>query len=501
MKRMVAALLATLCVLVPSVGATATHESSADGLSLKYVYLGSYPFAADGAKKPVLWRVLDDHFERELRSKQSDPKGQNGQVLLLQSAYILDVYPVSWEENARATPKSLRRTDVYKWLNGLENDTVATSAESEALAQKTPMVQAMFTEEERALLKTEFSDTQEDRIMLKKAILSAEEQNMLEDLFSVEKRDRFPVPAAEKKLLRKMFSDADWFKIYKKEEDVFAAKQDMLRRLFTEEELNDRKIYWGPLFPINRDSHFFSAYGFSTAYDVSPTRESRPTPYSKKQGLFVESGTGAGGYWVNRVRDGMKYWIQIVGYDGHLSWSEPTRKNMGVRPAVCLSLDQWTIAGGTGKADSPYVLRPRSTPVPEPTATPTLKPTATPTPQPLPAPRPTVTPNPDADTLVISLIGDCGLGDTVQSRSASDSFTQTVAQKGYAWPFSTVRSYLEAGDYRPFELIDEADRTALFRKLQKVRLKLGDVLNLPESFVETGIARFEHGVWTEEGAR
>jgi poly-gamma-glutamate synthesis protein (capsule biosynthesis protein) len=53
------------------------------------------------------------------------------------------------------------------------------------------------------------------------------------------------------------------------------------------------------------------------------------------------------------------------------------------------------------------------------------------------------------------------------------------------------------GDFRPYELIGAAERTALFTKLQKIRQKLEGVQNLPDSFLETGVARFENGALVE----
>lgn len=50
------------------------------------------------------------------------------------------------------------------------------------------------------------------------------------------------------------------------------------------------------------------------------------------------------------------------------------------------------------------------------------------------------------DTLTLSFLGDCSIGDSVQYKDYSVSYHATIDEKGYAWPFSLVRDVLEADD-------------------------------------------------------
>ncbi len=52
----------------------------------------------------------------------------------------------------------------------------------------------------------------------------------------------------------------------------------------------------------------------------------------------------------------------------------------------------------------------------------------------------------ESRTMTLSFIGDCSLGDAVQSRNAGSSFTRAILENGLDWPFSTVREYLAADD-------------------------------------------------------
>lgn len=48
--------------------------------------------------------------------------------------------------------------------------------------------------------------------------------------------------------------------------------------------------------------------------------------------------------------------------------------------------------------------------------------------------------------LTISLIGDCSIGEAYSYRHYAGSYTRTVDEKGFDWPFSLVRKYLDADD-------------------------------------------------------
>lgn len=50
------------------------------------------------------------------------------------------------------------------------------------------------------------------------------------------------------------------------------------------------------------------------------------------------------------------------------------------------------------------------------------------------------------DTLTLSFVGDCSIGDAIQYRNYDISYHATLREKGYAWPFSLVEEVLEADD-------------------------------------------------------
>ncbi len=52
----------------------------------------------------------------------------------------------------------------------------------------------------------------------------------------------------------------------------------------------------------------------------------------------------------------------------------------------------------------------------------------------------------EGETLTISFLGDCSIGDTVEYRNHTTSYHSIIEEKGAAWPFSLVRDVLEADD-------------------------------------------------------
>lgn len=51
------------------------------------------------------------------------------------------------------------------------------------------------------------------------------------------------------------------------------------------------------------------------------------------------------------------------------------------------------------------------------------------------------------ETLTLSFIGDCSIGEKPESMGKSGSYTATVDEKGFAWPFSQVYEILSADDF------------------------------------------------------
>ena len=50
------------------------------------------------------------------------------------------------------------------------------------------------------------------------------------------------------------------------------------------------------------------------------------------------------------------------------------------------------------------------------------------------------------ESLTISFVGDCSIGDSIQYRDYSTCYHATIREKGYDWPFSLVEDVLEADD-------------------------------------------------------
>ena len=51
------------------------------------------------------------------------------------------------------------------------------------------------------------------------------------------------------------------------------------------------------------------------------------------------------------------------------------------------------------------------------------------------------------ETLTLSFIGDCSIGQMADTGKRTDSYASVVAEKGYDWPFSLVRDILEQDDF------------------------------------------------------
>lgn len=51
------------------------------------------------------------------------------------------------------------------------------------------------------------------------------------------------------------------------------------------------------------------------------------------------------------------------------------------------------------------------------------------------------------EELVLSFLGDCSIGEAIQNRGKSDTYTTVVDEKGMDWPFSLVRDYLDQDDF------------------------------------------------------
>ncbi len=119
----------------------------------------------------------------------------------------------------------------------------------------------------------------------------------------------------------------------------------------------------GALLFILSDNDFMNPdYGFANArWAEWPRRikshEAQGTPYAIKQrGLYNDRKNGMSPYWVNAIKNEKDYKLQIVGYNGHLSYGAYTRVNIGLRLSVELDLSKLQITEGTGTKEEPYLL-------------------------------------------------------------------------------------------------------------------------------------------------
>ena len=51
------------------------------------------------------------------------------------------------------------------------------------------------------------------------------------------------------------------------------------------------------------------------------------------------------------------------------------------------------------------------------------------------------------ETLTLSFIGDCSIGEAIQNKGDQEGYTWMLDQNGMDWPFSLVREYLESDDF------------------------------------------------------
>ena len=243
------------------------------------------------------------------------------------------------------------------------------------------------------------------------------------------------------------------------------------------------------LFMLNDEDYVNTDYGFEKSrWAEWPARikshEAQGTPYAIRQrGLYVAYQNDSSPYWVATVKSPTDYKLQIVGFNGHLSYGAYTRVNIGLRLAVQLDLSQIEISGGQGSKQSPYQVKYTGSAapaqpaelVPNPTEEPTAQPLETaataavtqgsaallytlapsqptfPETTPTAAPQPTAEPVAEApvkdqNTATLSFVGDCSIGDSAQYATAKSSYHTCIKNNGYAWPFSLVHDYLANDD-------------------------------------------------------
>lgn len=110
----------------------------------------------------------------------------------------------------------------------------------------------------------------------------------------------------------------------------------------------------GFLYPLTDEQFLKPEYGFSAArYGIVRVRMASPTAYAEERGVYLDD-NGASPYWVATIKGADGYMLQIVGYDGHLSYGAYTRVNIGLRPSLTLNLSLITFTGGEGTKENPF---------------------------------------------------------------------------------------------------------------------------------------------------
>lgn len=125
---------------------------------------------------------------------------------------------------------------------------------------------------------------------------------------------------------------------------------------------------YGLIYPLTDDQMLTPAYGFSRARydDVNgfPERRATGSPYAKNVKLFSWGKQlyihtyGTSPYWVIgfRTKGEACYFLQLCGYDGHLSYGSYSRTGVGVRPAMTLDLTKCRVASGDGTRENPFTM-------------------------------------------------------------------------------------------------------------------------------------------------
>lgn len=171
----------------------------------------------------------------------------------------------------------------------------------------------------------------------------------------------------------------------------------------------------GKFFILTSEQFLNTDYGFSAGmWNEQKSRQASATPYALKRGVYKDSGIGKCPYWAATLKEETGYKMQLIGYNGHLSWGAYTRVNVGIRPSVRLDMTQMEITGGTGTKKDPFILsycgspEPAETPVPVmPEATPVpVEATEVPvTPTPVPAATPAPKAEENANVVIITPLG------------------------------------------------------------------------------------------------
>lgn len=236
---------------------------------------------------------------------------------------------------------------------------------------------------------------------------------------------------------------------------------EMVSRLFGDDQIVNALIRenGSRVFILTSEQFLTTDYGFSAdMWNEQKSRQAVGTPYCIKQrNLYVDPIIGKSPYWAATIKNPEDYKLQLIGYNGHLSWGAYTRVNVGLRLSVRLDLSKIEIIAGSGAKDDPFQFCYTGDTMPVQQAPVETIPVIMETPPPQ-APEATMAPAGEEAAAVqassareegeilLSFLGDCSIGDSEQYVGASTSYHKTIDDQGYAWPFSLVKDYLAADD-------------------------------------------------------
>lgn len=235
----------------------------------------------------------------------------------------------------------------------------------------------------------------------------------------------------------------------------------------------------GKLFLLTLEEMTNTAFGFTAGqYGENwqhKCRSAKGTPYAIKSRRLYEDPSGYCTYWVGTLHGGFQdYKLWLVSYNGHISAGAYTRVNVGIRPAAVVDLSLISITGGTGTEEDPFRIvyageepfltlapeaetvisreEPEEGPAEEMESLEKEEAAAETTGEEQKQDRMAGSDRPadliarGENTVVLSLLGDCSVGDSAQYVTADTSYHTAVDKNGYAWPFSTVYDYLSEDD-------------------------------------------------------
>lgn len=146
---------------------------------------------------------------------------------------------------------------------------------------------------------------------------------------------------------------------------------EMLEALIPDEGLRDALVEgeFGKLYCLTTEQFTTAKFGFNRSMygENFPDRKAAGTPYYVERGGYVDQGTKTAPYWAATIRGKTGYQLQLVGYNGHLSWGAYTRVNVGVRPALTVDLSRVELSG-SGTREEPFLISAREDAGTEPEA-------------------------------------------------------------------------------------------------------------------------------------